>query len=50
VVDELNKLPKSINRQVYVNRIMDIVRNLERQKVDIGKVYLLLFAMSISLH
>ena len=38
VVDELNKLPKSVNRQVYVKRIMDIVRNLERQKVDIKRI------------
>jgi predicted ribonuclease YlaK len=38
VLDELNKLPKSINRQVYVNRIMDIVKNLEKQKADIQKV------------
>jgi len=38
VLDELNKLPKSINRQVYVDRIMDVVKNLERQKVDIKKI------------
>lgn len=38
VVEELNKLPKSVNRQVYVKRIMDIVKNLERQKVDIKKI------------
>lgn len=38
VVDELNRLPKSVNRQVYIKRIMDIVKNLERQKVDIRKI------------
>ena len=38
VVDELNRLPKAVNRQVYVKRIMDIVRNLERQTVDIKKI------------
>jgi hypothetical protein len=38
IVEELNRLPKSVNRQVYVKRIMDIVKNLERQKVDIKKI------------
>lgn len=38
LTEEYNKLPKSINRQVYVRRIMDIVKNLERQKLDISKV------------
>merc|ERR1712127_945175 len=38
VLEELNKMPKSINRQVYVRRIMDIVKNLEKQKVDIARV------------
>lgn len=33
VLEELNKMPKSINRQVYVRRIMDIVKNLDKQKV-----------------
>jgi DNA repair ATPase RecN len=37
-VEELNKLPKSVNRQVYIKRIMDIVKNLDRQKVDIRKI------------
>mmetsp|Transcript_23693 Transcript_23693/g.46665 ORF Transcript_23693/g.46665 Transcript_23693/m.46665 type:complete len:635 (-) Transcript_23693:401-2305(-) len=38
VLEELAKMPKSINRQVYVRRIMDIVKNLEKQKVDIARV------------
>jgi len=38
VSDELKQLPKTHNRQVYVRRIMDIVKNLEKQKVDIRKV------------
>jgi len=38
VSEDLSKLPKSINRQAYVNRIMDICRNLDRQKVDIDKI------------
>lgn len=38
LVDEFNKLPQSINRQVYVKRIMDIVKSLEKQKVDINNI------------
>lgn len=38
VLDELNKMPKSINRQVYVRRIMDIVKNLQMQKKGITEV------------
>jgi chromosome segregation ATPase len=38
VLAELERMPQSINRQVYVRRIMDILRNLERQKVDIQKI------------
>lgn len=38
VLAELERLPQSINRQVYVRRIMDILRNLEKQKVDIQKI------------
>eukprot|EP00455_Lapot_gusevi_P036503 TRINITY_DN4062_c0_g2_i1.p1 TRINITY_DN4062_c0_g2~~TRINITY_DN4062_c0_g2_i1.p1 ORF type:complete len:673 (+),score=267.37 TRINITY_DN4062_c0_g2_i1:68-2020(+) len=38
VFDELNRLPKSINRQVYVKRIMDVVKNLDRQKADIKRI------------
>lgn len=38
LTEEYNKLPKSINRQVYVRRIMDIVKNLEKQRLDINSV------------
>jgi len=38
VAEELSKLPKSINRQVYIRRIMDIVKNLDKQKLDIRKI------------
>jgi len=38
LAEELSKLPKSINRQVYIRRIMDIVKNLDKQKLDIKKV------------
>eukprot|EP00457_Paulinella_chromatophora_P004051 gb/GEZN01004061.1/.p1 GENE.gb/GEZN01004061.1/~~gb/GEZN01004061.1/.p1 ORF type:complete len:644 (+),score=182.05 gb/GEZN01004061.1/:91-1932(+) len=38
VAEELRKLPKSVNRQVYVRRIMDIVKNLDKQKAEIKKI------------
>lgn len=38
VLEELNKLPKSVHRGVYVRRIMDIVKNLDRQKDGIRKI------------
>mmetsp|Transcript_28759 Transcript_28759/g.50594 ORF Transcript_28759/g.50594 Transcript_28759/m.50594 type:complete len:297 (+) Transcript_28759:250-1140(+) len=38
LVAELNKLPKSINRQVYVRRIMDIMKNLDKQKQQIKNI------------
>jgi hypothetical protein len=38
VLAELEKMPKSINRQVYVRRIMDVVKNLEKQNDDIKAV------------
>jgi len=37
-VAELNSLPKSINRQVYVKRISDIVKNIDKQKEEIKKI------------
>lgn len=36
--DELEKQPKSTNRQVYVRRIMEIVRSLDKQKEEIKKI------------
>lgn len=36
--EELSKMPKGVNRQVYVRRIMEIVKNLEKQKLEISKV------------
>merc|ERR1711971_1325030 len=35
LVEEVNKLPKSVNRQHYVNRILDIVKTLNKQKKEI---------------
>eukprot|EP01083_Nonionella_stella_P213632 770358_1 len=35
---ELSRLPKGIKRQVYVGRIMDVMKNLENQKVQIRKI------------
>lgn len=43
VIEDFNKLPKSINRQVYVRRIMDIMKNLGKQKADIRKVRSVIF-------
>lgn len=34
-IAELNALPKSINRQVYIKRIGDIVKNINKQKDEI---------------
>merc|ERR1719235_865691 len=31
-------MPKSVNRSVYVNRIMDIVKSLNKQKAEIVKI------------
>lgn len=38
LAEELNALPKSINRQVYVKRIMDLMRNIDKQKASIAAV------------
>jgi hypothetical protein len=38
VEEEFKTLPKSINRQVYVRRIMDIMKNLDKQKEEISKI------------
>ena len=35
---ELAALPKSTHRSVYVRRIMDIMRNIDKQKAEIGRV------------
>ena len=32
------QLPKNINRSVYTKRILDIVKQVKKQKVDINKV------------
>lgn len=37
-IEELNKLPKTVNRNHYVKRIMDIVKTLAQQKSEISKV------------
>ncbi len=38
LVKRLNKLPKSIDRQVYVNRILGVVQNLESQNKQIRQI------------
>ena len=38
LVNKLNKLPKTINRQIYVDRILGVVKNLEDQKKQISQI------------
>jgi len=38
LVDAYNRLPKEINRTLYTQRILEIVKNVKKQKVDIDKV------------
>jgi uncharacterized protein YdcH (DUF465 family) len=38
LLETYNKLPKDITRTHYTNRILDIVRNVKKQKVEISKV------------
>lgn len=38
LLEELNALPKSINRQVYVKRIMDLMKNIDKQTAQIKAV------------
>ncbi|KAL9652991.1 hypothetical protein ABK040_015506 [Willaertia magna] len=36
--EEYNQLPKDVDRSSYVNRILDIVRNIEKQNEEIAKI------------
>ena len=38
MVNKLNKLPKTIDRQVYVDRILGVVQNLENQNKQIKQI------------
>jgi len=38
LLDTYTRLPKNVNRAVYTNRILDIVKQVKKQKVDINKV------------
>jgi hypothetical protein len=38
--DQFSKLPKDVNRSIYTKRIMEIVKNVKKQKVDIDKILL----------
>ena len=38
LLDEFNNLPKDLTRTYYTNRILEIVKNVKKQKVDINKV------------
>lgn len=39
LLEVYSQLPKNINRSVYTNRILEIVKQVKKQKVDIEKVY-----------
>jgi len=38
LIDMYNRLPKEINRSLYTQRILEIVKNVKKQKVDIEKI------------
>ena len=38
MLDAYTRMPKNVNRAVYTNRILDIVKQVKKQKVDINKV------------
>lgn len=38
LLETFNKLPKDITRSSYTNRILEIVKNVKKQKADIDKV------------
>ena len=38
LLDIYNQLPKNINRSVYTNRILESVKQIKKQKVEINKV------------
>jgi hypothetical protein len=38
LAEAYNQLPKDVNRSHYTDRILDIVKNVKKQKVDIDKV------------
>jgi len=40
LLDEYEKLPKDVQRSQYTERIMEIVRNIQKQNVEISKVLL----------
>eukprot|EP01094_Clydonella_sp_ATCC50884_P005386 TRINITY_DN1431_c0_g1_i1.p1 TRINITY_DN1431_c0_g1~~TRINITY_DN1431_c0_g1_i1.p1 ORF type:complete len:630 (-),score=263.53 TRINITY_DN1431_c0_g1_i1:167-2026(-) len=40
MLDQYKRLPKNVNRAVYTSRILDIVKQVKKQKVDISKILL----------
>lgn len=38
LLEQFNALPKDLTRTYYTNRILEIVKNVKKQKVDINKV------------
>ena len=47
LLEVYRQLPKNINRSVYTNRILEIVKQVKKQKVDINKVGLYEYTNSI---
>lgn len=40
LLEQFSKLPKDVSRSVYTKRIMEIVKNVKKQKIDIDKILL----------
>jgi len=40
LLDQYRELPKEVNRGIYTRRILDIVKNVKKQKAEIDKVLL----------
>eukprot|EP01052_Picozoa_sp_SAG31_P028240 SAG31_NODE_2710_length_5214_cov_1.789628_3_plen_116_part_00 len=38
LADEYEKMPKDVKRSSYVNRILDIIKNVNKQKAEIDRI------------
>ena len=38
LADEYEKMPKEVKRSSYVNRILDIIKNVNKQKAEIDRI------------
>jgi len=36
--EDLEQLPKDVERKTYVDRIMDVVKNIDKQKTEINRI------------